>query len=180
MLNKNSSWEAKCVKKEQVISSIQPPKPTAVFLISTEYKAAVLRKLIIKIMWEAHCSVQSSSYPQCSFWLLLYAKYLFCCVWQRLFFQVRWSTHRAWSGGAYSGEWSQKSYSDIFMGCLERLFYLANWKVGVDHLAVSSHLWIQIGFESGRCAWLPYLHQLPSLGHNHIFREAVSATTAVQ
>lgn len=80
--------------------------------------------------------------------------------------------------GGYTGEWSQKNYSDIFTW-YSQVFYVSNWKVGVNHLAVSSHLWVQIGFESGRRAWLPCLHQLPSLGHNHIFREAVSATTAV-
>lgn len=186
MLNKNSSWESRCVKKEkEVISSIQPPKPTAVFLVSTEYEAAVLRKLLIKIIWEAHYSVQNRVCPQCSFWLLLYAKSPFCYVWQRWFSQVRWSIcsvcrgHRASSGGGYTGEWSQRNYSDIFVWYSERVFYLANWKVGVNHFAVSSHLWIQIGFESGRRACLPCLHQLPSLGHNHIFREAVSTTTAV-
>lgn len=87
--------------------------------------------------------------------------------------------HRASSWGRYTGEWSQEDYSDIFVSYSERGFYLANWRVGVNRFAVSSHIRMQIGFESGRRACLACLHHLPSLGCNHLFWEVLSATTAV-
>lgn len=116
--------------------------------------------------------------------MLLSGKCPFCCAWGGSprsdgAFTARCRGYRALSWGRYAREWSQEDYSDIFVSYSERGFHLANWKLGVNHFAVSSPIWMQTGFESGRQACLACLHHLPSLGHCCLFWEVVSAATAV-